>query len=112
MTKPKGSLKTGGRKKGTPNQKTLVLKSINEALGVDVPQKLAELLPFLEPDKQADVLLELLNYIYPKRKALEHSGPDGGPIEVQAKRNDVRILIADPDALNAIHVLEEKIRAG
>lgn len=80
MDKIKGS----GRKKGTPNKKTLVLTEILESLDCDVTQKLTELLPQLNPEKQADVLLELMSYLFPKRKALEVTGPDGGAIHINA----------------------------
>ena len=71
MSKPIGLPKTGGRKKGTPNRRTLVVKSVAEALGLDVPARLVEILPKLHPDKQADVLLELMGYLFPKRKAID-----------------------------------------
>lgn len=41
--------------------------------GLDVPQRLINLLPNLSNEKQADVLLNLMAYLYPKRKAIEHS---------------------------------------
>ena len=80
MTKIKGS----GRKKGTPNKKTLILSEILESLDCRVTEKLTELLPQLDPDKQADVLLELMSYLFPKRKALEVTGADGGAIQINA----------------------------
>jgi len=67
QTKPEGS----GRKKGTPNNKTLILNEIMENLGLDVPTRLCELLPLLKPSKQADVLLQLMGYLYPRRKSVE-----------------------------------------
>lgn len=69
-----------GRKKGTPNKKTLVLSEILDSLDCDVPSKLIEILNQLEPEKQADVLLELMSYLFPKRKALELTGAEGGAI--------------------------------
>ena len=38
----------------------------------------------LEPDLRARFLNELIQYYQPKRKAVEHSGVDGGPIAVTA----------------------------
>lgn len=110
MAKQKGALKTGGRQKGTPNRRTLVLQSVTEAMGMDVPRRLAELLPQLEPGKQADVLLDLMGYLYPKRKSIEHSGPDGNPIQVEATRADLRKLIANPEALSALETVEEALQ--
>ncbi|MBY0554222.1 hypothetical protein K2P97_06815 [bacterium] len=80
MKKIEGS----GRQKGTPNKKTLILTEILDSLDCDVTQKLTELLPQLQPEKQADVLLELMSYIFPKRKALELTGADGGAIQINA----------------------------
>lgn len=79
-----GKIEGSGRKKGTPNKKTLVLTDILESLDCDVTQKLTEILPQLQPEKQADVLLELMSYIFPKRKALELTGADGGAIQINA----------------------------
>lgn len=73
-----------GRQKGTPNKKTLILTEILDSLDCDVTQRLTELLPQLQPEKQADVLLELMSYIFPKRKALELTGADGGAIQISA----------------------------
>ena len=42
-----------------------------ESLSVDLPTKILELLPTLVPEKQVDVLLHLMPYVYPKRKAVE-----------------------------------------
>lgn len=72
MPRSPGLPKTGGRKKGTPNRRTDEFHETLERHGVNVPEKLAELLPILSPETQADVLLNLLQYLYPKRKASEH----------------------------------------
>ncbi len=109
MPRPQGLAKTGGRKKGSLNKRTLVRKEVTEALGVDVPQRLAELLPQLEPEKQADVLLELLSYIYPKRKAIEHSGPEGMPIQIRDSDIQIRAIISNPDAFAAALQLEKAV---
>jgi hypothetical protein len=65
--------KTGGRQKGTPNKATAQLVDIFSEKGLMVPERLCELLPELEPKDQAKVLTELMQYLYPKRKAVEHS---------------------------------------
>jgi hypothetical protein len=67
-----GHLKAGGRRKGTPNLRTTVLADLFEDLGVVVPREIIRLLPKLSPQERADVLLRLMEYLYPKRKALEH----------------------------------------
>lgn len=71
MSKLAGSLKTGGRKKGTPNKKTLGLEDALEAHGLNIIAELSTLMPQLPADKKADVLLNLMGYLFPKRKAVE-----------------------------------------
>jgi hypothetical protein len=110
MARPSGLPKTGGRKTGTPNRKTAALKSIVDELGLDVPSRLRELLPNLSPEKQADVLLDLMSYLYPKRKAIEHSGPDGSPIQIQPNRENLKRLIADPETFSALQMIEGKLK--
>lgn len=75
-------MRYGGRQKGTPNKKTVALTDLLEKISCDPAAKLASLLPKLKPDMQAKVLLELMEYIYPKRKAVEVSGVDGEAIEI------------------------------
>nr|BFD58107.1 hypothetical protein CKG001_02140 [Bdellovibrio sp. CKG001] len=67
--KPSGS----GRKKGTPNKKSQLLEDIFASNNFNVPEQLISLLPKLSPDKQATILLSLMDYIYPKRKSVESS---------------------------------------
>jgi len=74
MGRPAGVPKTGGRKKGTPNAKTKELDARLETLGFDPLKELAELVQGandLSTTDRAEICLELLQYIYPKRKALE-----------------------------------------
>lgn len=61
-----------GRKKGVPNRKTALLQKSLDELGHELPTRILELLPELSTEKQVDVYLELMQYIFPKRKALEH----------------------------------------
>jgi hypothetical protein len=71
MAKPLGSSKTGGRQKGVPNKKTAFLCESLSSLECDVPTRILELMPSLPPDRQADIWLELLQYLYPKRKPID-----------------------------------------
>lgn len=83
-----------GRAKGTPNKKTQVLVEILEAKDFNVPAKLIELVNggLLLPKEQADVLLELMQYVYPKRKAVEMTGADGEPLQVVAPRTTEELI--------------------
>lgn len=67
----KGSKKppNSGRRKGTPNKSTQTLSQMCEEMSFD-PFK-AMLTLAKEGDK--DMLKEVCTYLYPKRKAIEHS---------------------------------------
>ena len=78
--------KHGGRKKGTPNKTTLaVIKTLEEAgcdpiLGmVEVAQKAIEAEDY---SLAGSMYKELAQYVAPKRKAVEFTGQDGGPIVI------------------------------
>lgn len=89
MARAAGLPKTGGRKRGTPNKSTLGLQASLEAQGVDIVALLAETLPALSADKRADVLIDLMNYLYPKRKAVEVSSTNS--------INDPQVVVYLPD---------------
>lgn len=61
-----------GRKKGTPNRKTQTLEQFLDQQGIFIPERIITLLPTLESRDQAKVLLELMQYIFPKRRSHEH----------------------------------------
>jgi hypothetical protein len=69
-------VKTGGRSTGTPNRSTGEVKQTLEALGCDPIEGMAR----LATDERVEISIrfqaykELAQYIYPKRKAIEHSG--------------------------------------
>ena len=63
--------KYGGRQAGTPNKRTLELIEQLDARNFDVIDELLKLYPNLERKGQAKVLCDLLQYLYPKRKAIE-----------------------------------------
>lgn len=71
MARPKGLAKTGGRKKGTRNKKTRDLESFLEKSGLNIPEKIMELIPSIEPEQQVHTLLKLMEFIYPKVKATD-----------------------------------------
>lgn len=79
--------KTGGRQKGTPNKKTQDITMRLERLGFDPVKNMIEIgrQAMAEGDLKLamDANKELLQYIAPKRKAVEVTGEDGGPIQTQ-----------------------------
>ena len=92
MSRRPGLPKTGGRQKGTPNKKTQELEAIFSRVGVDVPTQIVELLPQLMPEKRVDVLMGLMAFLYPKRKAVEQK------VELDTKTNGV--VEKSPEELN------------
>lgn len=73
MPRPTGQSKTGGRTKGTPNRRSKQLEEILHSVKLNVPERIVELLPKLAPKEEVQVLLQLMPYLYPRRKALEGS---------------------------------------
>jgi len=69
MPRKKGTNKTGGRKKGTPNRKTVELKEFLDSINLCIPERVIELLPKLDEKDQVGVLLKLMEYVYPKRRS-------------------------------------------
>lgn len=72
----------GGRKKGTPTKVTQSLLDILNAREVSLPDILLDILPTLDARDQAKVILGLMDYVYPKRKAIEMTGEGGSGIKV------------------------------
>lgn len=63
-----------GRQKGTANRFTQNLMEICKEKGLDVFEAMAEVALNPENPNQFQAMKELAQYLYPKRKSLEHSG--------------------------------------
>ena len=76
--------KTGGRVAGTPNKRTHELVDRLHDLGVDPVAGLAEIAKDENAplEIRARVQMELMAYLYPKRKAVEVAGPNQPPIVI------------------------------
>lgn len=71
-----------GRAKGTPNKKTEMLMEICERMKCNPFEGLVKLAQESEDEGiRLGAYKEVCSYLYPKRKAIEVSGPDGGPIQ-------------------------------
>jgi hypothetical protein len=81
MSRPKGLPKTGGRLRGTPNRKSEQLLRKLQSLECDPIEGLARIA--LDAETRLDLRVrcyaELAQYVYPKRKAVDLAGHDGGP---------------------------------
>lgn len=72
MPKTPGSAKTGGRKKGTPNKCTDGFNASLEANGVDLLGSILQEAASASSERRISIYLDLLPYVYPKRKAVEY----------------------------------------
>jgi hypothetical protein len=94
--------KTGGREKGTLNKRSLRAQELAEELGCD-PLKILlhfamgdaralgyvsvdedtgkETVGVIEPEMRLSAAKEASSYLFPKLKAIEHTGKDGADLE-------------------------------
>lgn len=82
MAWPKGKPRPegAGRKKGTPNRSSLSLEEKCAARGIDVFELLLEyVIEECPRELRFKAIQELCSYLYPKRKAIEHSGEISNP---------------------------------
>jgi hypothetical protein len=87
---PRGSApggRRGGRKKGTPNRRTTEVTERLAALGCDPIEGMARLAmdQTKSPELCGRMFSELAGFVAPKRRAVEHTGADGGPIETRER---------------------------
>jgi hypothetical protein len=85
---PRGSApgeRRGGRKKGTPNKRTAEVTERLAELGCDPIEGMARLAmdEANAPELRGRMYSELAGFVAPKRRAVEHTGADGGPIETR-----------------------------
>lgn len=68
--------KFGGRIKGTPNRKTRIIMDKLKELKIDPIEEMVKLYQEAgqKPEIKTKLMSELAQYIYPKRKAIEHTG--------------------------------------
>ncbi len=71
-----------GRKLGSKNKRTLGIEQALDAGNCNPIQGMIDMVndETTEPSIRAKLYCELAGYIYPKRKAIEHSGIDGAPV--------------------------------
>jgi hypothetical protein len=75
----------GGRQRGTPNRASTEISEKLAALGCDPIAGMAQLAmdPSNSPELRARMYAELAPYVFPKRKAIEHSAADDAGIIVR-----------------------------
>lgn len=77
--------KTGGRTKGTPNKRTADVIDRLERLGCDPLEGLARIAmdPESPPELRGRLYAELLQYVAPKRRALDVNASEAPPISIR-----------------------------
>lgn len=93
-----------GRKKGTPNKSTLTLLQKCEAKGIDVFEAMLDIAIEGDLAVRFAALKEVAQYIYPKRKSLEHSG------SIDPKMAEAAELISQMTKEEQIQALEEELK--
>lgn len=90
--------KTGGRQKGTPNKANADIQERLKALNCDPIEGMAILAEDVNnpPELRGRMYSELAQYVAAKRKAVEHTGPNGGPVEHRHEVIEYRVV--DPRA--------------
>ena len=78
--------KAGGRTKGVPNKVTTDVRAAIAVFAQANVGKMEEwLLEVKDPAKRLDLYLRAIEYHLPKLGRLEHTGAEGGPIELIAQ---------------------------
>ncbi|MGA7415142.1 MAG: hypothetical protein WBW33_32020 [Bryobacteraceae bacterium] len=83
--------KTGGRTVGTPNRKTREVAELLESLGCDPIEGMVRIAmdQANSPELRGKMYSDLSRYVYPQRKAIEHSGVGVAPLTITVKREDI-----------------------
>ncbi|MCA8830297.1 hypothetical protein [Hymenobacter pini] len=76
----------GGRKKGSKNRFTTAIVERIEDVLHKLDETLLEDIEKLTPAKRVEAFLQLQEYVRPKLSRKEHTGENGGPIQVQTIR--------------------------
>jgi hypothetical protein len=105
MGRSKGSNKTGGRKKGTPNKNSTRLEASFTNEGIDIGSELVRIYKNFSSDQdKLKILFRIMDYVYPRQKSvLERQD------EVEVKDQTIIYKIIEcpsPDDLNEETKLE------
>ncbi|QDK43201.1 hypothetical protein DOM21_17410 [Bacteriovorax stolpii] len=77
MGKHKGASKTGGRKKGTPNRRSLEFRNLLLGEGIDIVKEFATLYKKQTDDEiKLKMLLSSLDFSFPKLKSIDDSSDE------------------------------------
>jgi hypothetical protein len=104
----------GGRKIGTPNRRTAEGAERLAELGCEPIEGMARLSidQTKSPELRGRMFSELAEFVAPKRKAVEHTGADGGPIETGERAVELDYSRLTVEELRALHELVVKATPG
>jgi hypothetical protein len=110
---PRGSApgeRRGGRKKGTPNKRAVEVTERLAELGCCPIQGMARLAmdQANAPELRGRMYSELAGFVAPKRRAVEHTGADGGPIETRERALELDYARLSVGELRLLHGLVVK----
>jgi hypothetical protein len=89
MAFEKGHQKYGGRKKGTPNKKTILrVEEVLAERGVHPVVEILKLLPNMPASDAAKTLIDLLKFCQPPAKAAEGEGDALPPLPPDVELSD------------------------
>lgn len=101
MARIKGSPKTGGRKKGTPDRVDADLKHALTLFINNNQERLQDWLDRMDDDSPKDAFTafrDMLEYVLPKQARTEMTGKDGGPIQIETT---LRTILDEVDGKTA-----------
>ncbi|WP_374028992.1 hypothetical protein [Bdellovibrio bacteriovorus] len=75
MARSIGLPKTGGRKKGTPNKRTLAFSEVLDSHGIELLSEILSHAASISEQDRIGIYLGLLPYQYPKRKPTDIQAP-------------------------------------
>lgn len=87
----KDGRKSGGRQKGTPNRLTLdAIECLKNADFSPLEELVATYRKSTDENVRVTIARDLAQYIYPKRKAIEHSGDASSPLVIVMDKDDLK----------------------
>lgn len=89
--KPKGSAKTGGRKKGTPNKNSSRIRDALDQLQFNVIAEFVKGYQSLEPDKRLTEIKYLMKFLYPQLSEVAFI-PEHGVNPSKANESTAKLL--------------------
>lgn len=105
----KGTPKTGGRVKGTPNRNSLSVLGALDRAGIPVIEFLVADIQALEPKERIPEWKALLSFCYPKLKDVEHAETFAAPPAPDAP-SPIRNLTND-ELIRLVRTPEQKANA-